>query len=85
MERWAGHPSPPSPQKETGMDFTLPLIGAAMSVAAALGYRFARNRAVDHTRELNKIGSLLGARRRRHETNDDYAARLLKHMQMELR
>ncbi len=64
------------------MDVTLPIIGAVMSLAAAVaGYRAGRKRGVDHTRELNKIGSVLKVRRLRRETDDGYAARLMERMQ----
>jgi hypothetical protein len=66
------------------MDVTLPFIAAAMSAAAALaGYRAGKNRHLDYTRELDKIGALLGLRRRRRETNDEYAVRLVAFMQLE--
>ena len=67
------------------MDVVLPVIGAAMSLAAALaGYRAGHKRAIDHTRELNRIGALMGLRRRRRESNDEYAARLVEFMQTDM-
>ena len=69
------------------MDVAIPIIAGAMSLAAAIaGYRAGKKRRpVNHARELQKMGVLLGVPRLRRESNDEYAARLLEHMQMELR
>jgi len=63
-------------------DVILPVIAAAMSLASAIfGYRAGRSRGSDHARELNQIGKLLRLRRQRGERDDDYAARLIEHME----
>ena len=61
-------------------DITLPIIAAAISLATALGYTVGRNRNSNRAR-LKKIGRLLGVPRERRESDDDYAARLIEHMQ----
>lgn len=64
------------------MDITIGIIGVAMSLAAALAYRAGKRRGpVNHARELKKLGAVLGLPRRRRETDDEYAARLIEHMQ----
>ena len=67
------------------MDITVPLIGAAMSLAAAIaGYRAGKKRRpIDHTREVNKIGALLRLPRQRGESDDQYLARLLECVHVE--
>lgn len=62
------------------MDALAAIVGAAF-LSALAGYGAGRKRVLDHRRELNKIGALLGLTRGRAETNDEYAARLLQFMQ----
>ena len=68
------------------MDVTLPLIGAALSLASAIaGYRTGKKRRpIDHTKELNRVGLMLGVPRLRGESNASYAARLVEFMQAEM-
>ena len=69
------------------MDVSLPLIALVTSLAAALaGYRAGKSRgSVNHRKELNRVGAVMGLPRHRRENDDQYAERLLRHMQAEHR
>ena len=69
------------------MDVSLPLIAVVTSLAAALaGYRAGKSRGhVNHRKELNRVGAVVGIPRHPREDDHQYAERLLQHIQTEHR